>query len=190
MWFFHPSHGFVRLIKVAPNSGISKKGIVNDAANSGVLLALAASLALGATTVAAKDDVGGGWGRWRRRRTRARGVCKITKKKKNFFKKKKKKNTHTPPPPPPPQQKVRSRASCMRPSLGLERSAFPSLPLAPRLLKSRLSHRRSTAAPRKVAAVCGAHEALSKKDAGRCLASLSFKRAPPAAASTSDLAQL
>ena len=92
---------------------------------SGVLLALAASLALGATTVAAKDDVGCRWGWWRREDAeRGQGG------------------------------QMRSRASCMRPSLGLERSAFPSLPLAPRLLKSRLSHRPSTAAPRKVAAVC------------------------------------
>ena len=40
-----------------PYSGISKKGKI-----SGVLLALAASLALGATTVAAKDNDGGGGG--------------------------------------------------------------------------------------------------------------------------------
>ena len=119
---------------------------------SGVLLALAASLALGSTTVAAKDDVVGGGGSEKMQNEGKGGNAKrcffffiiiiiIIKK------------------------LCVSRASCMRPSLGLERSAFPSLPLAPRLLKSRLSHRQlATAAPRKVAAVCEAHE--SKKRCG------------------------
>ena len=109
---------------------------------SGVLLALAASLALGATTVAAKDyGVGGGGGEKMQNEGKGgRGGEKMRRHEEHGD------MEH--------HRRCDRVASCMRRSLGLGRSAFPSLPLAPRLLKSRLSHRPSTAAPRKVAAVC------------------------------------
>ena len=136
---------------------------------SGVLLALAASLALGATTVAAKDygDGGGGGekmqnegkgggggenegkgggGGEKMRRHEEHGDMEHHHRRGHWRGRKDAKRGQG--------GQMLSLASCMRRSLGLGRSAFPSLPLAPRLLKSRLSHRPSTAAPRKVAAVC------------------------------------
>ena len=75
-------------------------------------------------------------------------------------------------------RRLRSLASCMRRSLGLGRSAFPSLPLAPRLLKSRLPVSQTFNGGSSIGGcrLCEHMKPLARRDAGRCLASLSLSK--------------
>ena len=131
---------------------------------SGVLLALAASLALGATTVAAKDDVVGGGGGGEKMQNEGKGGGGVKK----CVTRARRLGTIV----------ARSLASCMRRSLGLGRSAFPSLPLAPRLLKSRLPVSQTFNGGSSIGGcrLCEHMKPLARRDAGRCLASLSLSK--------------
>ena len=139
---------FRALNEVAPNSDRRKKGIVNDAGISGVLSALAAKLVLAAIMVAAKDS-GDGCGGGEKMQNEGKGGGGGEKMRRH-----ERPRRHGGP------SSLRSLASCMRRSLGLVRSALPSLPLAPRLLNVGCLT-DFNGAPRRWPPFVRAHEALS-----------------------------